>query len=124
MQAEQWAAAAEVVARARKTEPKPPLPALLDAHGQMIQTQWSQAAQALELLRPGLLDVRKLRPRGVDVDLRLAQCYGQLLNDAGRANAYRRVVEAAPARLPAHLGLAQTLADLGKLQTPWRSTAG
>ena len=66
----------------------------------MIQAQWGKSAQTLVHLRPDLLDVRELKPRAVDVDLRLAQCYGQLLNDAGRAGAYRRVVAAAPRACP------------------------
>lgn len=114
MQGEQWQAATGVIGQLRKSKPDPLLPKLLDAHVEMIQSQWSAAAQALETLRPNLLRASELRPRAVEVDLRLAQCYERLLDDTARADAYRRAVSASPGRLAARLGLAEALVDLGK----------
>ena len=80
----------------------------------LVEGKWSEAARLLERARPAL---EELPDVGSQINLFLALCYENLGDPAGQERHWNLLVRNMPGSLPYHLGLANTLAAQGKLDS-------
>lgn len=102
--------AAKAIDQVRDSQPTPGAVDFLQARLHMVKSQWAEAAQVFEHVRP-LLEVS---PELIEqVDLQLGQCYERLNEPAAQLAACGRVLARNPESLPARLGMAKAQAALG-----------
>lgn len=94
-----------------KTNYPKPLVQLMDARILLFEGKWRQAAKEFERLRPLLAQSPEHTKQ---LDLYLAQCYGQLGEYDKQMEASNRVVQADPTSYQAHVGIAAALMAMGK----------
>ncbi len=84
----------------------------LNARIQFGESKWIEAANELEAIYPLM---KERTPLAYQANLMLGQCYEQLGDLDARYAAFRRAVALDPSGVPARLGLAATLAAMGRL---------
>jgi tetratricopeptide (TPR) repeat protein len=93
----------EVIAQIRQTDASPASVDYLNARLRIHDGHWPEAANLLERARPHFDGVPELVKQ---VDLLLAECYGQLAEPKRQQAAYERVLAVDPACIAARLGMA------------------
>jgi tetratricopeptide (TPR) repeat protein len=103
--------AARVIKQVREADPPPGTADYLAARLELIQENWSAAAQDFERVRPLFETTPDLLQQ---VDLSLGQCFQSLNEPASQLAAFGRVLARDPSSLPARLGLAAAQAAMGR----------
>jgi tetratricopeptide (TPR) repeat protein len=100
-----------------------PRPALEYINGRLLilAGRWSEAAQALERLRPLVEDKAELVE---SVDLFLGRCFEQLGEPVRQHAAYQRAINVNPNSVPAREGLIQACVALGRVDEALEQSAG
>jgi tetratricopeptide (TPR) repeat protein len=106
-----------VIAEIRQTDASPASVDYLNARQRIQQGHWPEAAGLLERARPHFEGVPELVKQ---VDLLLAECYGQLDEPKRQQAAYERVLAVDPACVPARLGLAASQSSQEQVDTALR----
>lgn len=105
--------AREFIKRLRKRLPVAPLPDYLEGLALYRDGRWRDSARLLEGTRPRLLANRALLK---NAEVTLGHCYGLLGDTDLQVTAYRRALALDPLWVPAHVGLADAFAAVGRTE--------
>ena len=114
-------AAKEIISQLRNLQIKPALISFLEAQVLLVQRQPQLAAVMLERTRPELESFADLTKR---TEMMLSTAYAQLGNPDAQLDVFRRALDAFPLWPTAHLGYAEALLAVGRVDEAVRQYRG